>query len=187
MKEQIVDLLKQGKQCTEIASIVGCAKATVSYHAKLNGFQKYSQTRYNWEEISQYQNEGHSVAECQKEFNVNTGAWHSAAKRGVIKSKDNSFIFTKVNHKINSMRLKNAFLKTGVSYQCAICSIFEWQNKPLTLQLDHIDGDNTNNNFDNLRLLCANCHTQTDTYAVKNCKKYKNKIHALVIALASNE
>ena len=41
----------------------------------------------------------------------------------------------------------------------------------LVLQLDHIDGDNTNNNLDNLRILCPNCHSQTHNYAGR-----KNKI-----------
>ena len=42
-----------------------------------------------------------------------------------------------------------------------------WNNKPLVLQLDHIDGDSDNNSLDNLRLLCPNCHTQTDNYGSK--------------------
>ena len=39
-----------------------------------------------------------------------------------------------------------------------------WNNKPLMLQLDHIDGDSDNSLISNLRLLCPNCHTQTETY-----------------------
>ena len=39
-----------------------------------------------------------------------------------------------------------------------------WNNKPLVLQLDHIDGDSDNNYLTNLRLLCPNCHTQTETF-----------------------
>lgn len=40
-------------------------------------------------------------------------------------------------------------------------------NKPLVLQLDHIDGDSDNNHPINLRLLCPNCHTQTDNFGSK--------------------
>ncbi|MCA1799704.1 MAG: HNH endonuclease [Actinobacteria bacterium] len=48
---------------------------------------------------------------------------------------------------------------------CLWCNLgVEWNGKPLTLQLDHIDGDRNNNELDNLRLLCPNCHTQTDTW-----------------------
>jgi hypothetical protein len=42
-----------------------------------------------------------------------------------------------------------------------------WNNKPLVLQLDHIDGDSDNNYPTNLRLLCPNCHTQTDNFGCK--------------------
>lgn len=42
-----------------------------------------------------------------------------------------------------------------------------WNNKPLVLQLDHIDGNSDNNLPSNLRLLCPNCHTQTDTFGAK--------------------
>lgn len=39
-----------------------------------------------------------------------------------------------------------------------------WNNKPLTLQLDHIDGNSDNNLPNNIRLLCPNCHSQTETF-----------------------
>ena len=42
-----------------------------------------------------------------------------------------------------------------------------WNGKPLTLQLDHIDGNNENNLKENLRMLCPNCHTQTPTWGFK--------------------
>jgi 5-methylcytosine-specific restriction endonuclease McrA len=43
-----------------------------------------------------------------------------------------------------------------------------WNGKPLTLHLDHIDGDHGNNLLENLRILCPHCHTQTPTYGAKN-------------------
>lgn len=45
--------------------------------------------------------------------------------------------------------------------------------KPLTLQLDHIDGNSDNNNLSNLRLLCPNCHTQTETFTTRQKKDTK--------------
>lgn len=55
--------------------------------------------------------------------------------------------------------------------ECAICGqLPEWNGKPLKLQLDHIDGDAFNNLFDNLRILCPNCHTQTETFTGRNTK-----------------
>ena len=56
-------------------------------------------------------------------------------------------------------------------YQCSECGISEWNHKPLTLQIDHIDGNHKNNVIENLRWLCPNCHTQTDTWGVKNASE----------------
>lgn len=60
--------------------------------------------------------------------------------------------------------VKRHFLKL-VEYKCKCCGITEWLGNPITLQLDHINGTHTDCRFENLRLLCANCHSQTDTYA----------------------
>jgi hypothetical protein len=60
--------------------------------------------------------------------------------------------------------LRRAMLEIGISYKCSICSISEWNSKKLTLQIDHVDGDWRNNEICNLRFLCPNCHTQTETW-----------------------
>ena len=53
-------------------------------------------------------------------------------------------------------------------YKCECCNNIEWMGKPIPLELHHIDGDNTNNTLENLKLLCPNCHAQTDNYRSKN-------------------
>lgn len=45
-----------------------------------------------------------------------------------------------------------------------------WNGKKLCLQLDHIDGNSDNCNLSNLRILCPNCHTQTETFTSRNRK-----------------
>jgi 5-methylcytosine-specific restriction endonuclease McrA len=59
-------------------------------------------------------------------------------------------------------------MKETKGYKCACCGISEYMEKPLTLQVDHMNGDASNNMPDNLRLICPNCHSQTDTYGAKN-------------------
>lgn len=51
---------------------------------------------------------------------------------------------------------------------CWKCGITEWNNAKLVFEVDHIDGNSTNNSSDNLQLLCPNCHSQTSTYKGKN-------------------
>jgi len=61
--------------------------------------------------------------------------------------------------------------KTNIS-NCEICGIDnEWNGKKLTFEIDHIDGNRENNYFSNLRYICPNCHSQTDTFRAKNIKK----------------
>ncbi len=69
----------------------------------------------------------------------------------------------------NMTRLKLRILKSNlIEYKCAICGINEWLGKKIVLQLDHINGNNRDNRIENLRLLCPNCHSQTETYCGKN-------------------
>lgn len=71
--------------------------------------------------------------------------------------------------------LKKKLLSQGVfQHKCYNCGRTEWNNKPIPIELEHIDGDSNNNTLDNLTILCPNCHAQTPTYRGKNCKgKYK--------------
>lgn len=53
-------------------------------------------------------------------------------------------------------------------YKCSICGLTEWQNKPITLVLDHINGNPYDNRPENLRLVCPNCDIQLPTFGSKN-------------------
>lgn len=91
-----------------------------------------------------------------------------AARNRELNSKD---IFKKDSVNRHST-VKNRILREElIPYQCAICKIGPiWNNAKLTIQLDHINGDSSDNRLENLRFLCPNCHSQTDTYCSRNFK-----------------
>lgn len=56
-----------------------------------------------------------------------------------------------------------------LDYKCQNCGCDgNWQGGLISLEIDHIDGDNSNNELSNLRYLCPNCHALTETYRGKN-------------------
>lgn len=63
---------------------------------------------------------------------------------------------------------RNIIRNNLLPYKCAICGISKWNNKTLSLELDHINGMNNDNRLENLRFLCPNCHSQTTTYGSRN-------------------
>lgn len=68
--------------------------------------------------------------------------------------------------------LKIRLIQDGYfDYKCNECGLVEWRGKELNLHLDHINGDKFDNRIENLRLLCPNCHSQTDTFCIKNVAK----------------
>lgn len=82
------------------------------------------------------------------------------------------------NSGFSRKNLKNKILEHKLlSYECYICkNKGEWLGKSLSLHLDHINGINNDNRLENLRFLCPNCHSQTDTY----CGKHRKKIHKCI-------
>jgi len=77
--------------------------------------------------------------------------------------------YTKVKGKSCKRDILYRLLVEEKGNLCSECGILStWNGKPLRLQVDHINGEPYNNHPDNLRLLCPNCHTQTETYSNRN-------------------
>ena len=83
--------------------------------------------------------------------------------------RNNGEIFENKHPQYQTNKLRIRLIKEGIKeHECESCGIREWMNNPISLELDHIDGNKTNHSLDNLRILCPNCHSQTSTYRGKN-------------------
>lgn len=87
---------------------------------------------------------------CQREFEYNSITYPKFLQ-GKIKERN---------------VLRKILLRQGLG--CSVCKIENWNGKKITLEVDHISGNSDNNMPENLRLLCPNCHSQTETYKGKN-------------------
>lgn len=114
------------------------------------------------------QNSGNhqSVRNRIKALNISTSHFfESYAGRNFTKERGLSDILVKDSTYLNTVALKKKLIKYGVlSYKCYECGITYWQHRKLSLHLDHINGIREDNRIENLRLLCPNCHSLTETY-----------------------
>lgn len=82
------------------------------------------------------------------------------------------------NGLVDQPQTLKTYLTNIRGYKCEECDIFEWRGKKLSLHLDHIDGNSDNNLPSNIRLLCPNCHSLTDTYTGRNTKNTKRSSYS---------
>ena len=97
--------------------------------------------------------------------------------------RDETNVFVE-NSTANQSTLRRWYVKGEYTeYKCSICNQEPvWNNKPLTLILDHINGVNNDDRLENLRWVCPNCNQQLDTTGARNFKRIK---HEVVITSAS--
>jgi hypothetical protein len=113
--------------------------------------------------------------------NIDTSHWTG---QGHLKNKKNPWNKSKnktedllvTGSTFQTFKLKQRLLNEGlIQNKCFECGIISWNGKEISLHLDHINGKSNDHRIENLRMLCPNCHSQTDTYCAKN-KKIKFEI-----------
>lgn len=119
---------------------ISCA---TSFNNKLKGKAKYNCVNCG---IDLLRNKKYCNVNCQQE-----------------KQTDNKI----KNGTVQSRTMKRVLLKER-GEKCWCCGITEWNEKKITFELEHIDGNSSNNSIENLSILCPNCHSQTSTYKAKN-------------------
>lgn len=81
----------------------------------------------------------------------------------------------------DTCKLKSRLIREGLKEnKCEMCGITEWNGKELNMQLHHKNGNHKDNSFNNLQMLCPNCHAQTESYCGKSSKKHHNKENKIV-------
>ena len=72
----------------------------------------------------------------------------------------------------NRNHLKKRLFDAGIkARRCESCGLASWQGQDIPLTLHHVDGDRHDNRLENLQILCANCHSQTDTWSGRNPRR----------------
>lgn len=101
------------------------------------------------------------------------GKGSNKGKRFAPRKTDSEYFCT--NSTTNRGSIKGRIIRNNlIPYECADCGLKDiWNNKKISLQLEHKNGISNDNRLENLCFLCPNCHSQTDTYAGKRFKKPK--------------
>lgn len=122
--------------------------------------------RHDWRLVQRYYDEGHSFYECMRVFKFSRAAWHKALRRNEIKTRPLGLpLFTLLAGGKSRGNIKTRLLRAGMlRNQCYECGLTKWQGEALTVQIDHVNGVRHDHRLVNLRMLCPNCHSQTETY-----------------------
>jgi hypothetical protein len=116
-----------------------------------------------------------SYAQCLEKMNlVKAGGNYSNLQKNIDKfGIDTSHMLGQAHNKGKEFKKFDNLLRPSsikkrliheMGHQCQKCQNSMWNNLPITLELEHIDGNNRNNSKENLTLLCPNCHSQTSTW-----------------------
>lgn len=112
-----------------------------------------------------------------EKLQLNTSHWGKTTGRSKI---DDSLLFSQNSKNYSKSKLKKKIVECGLlEYKYQRCNISEWEGETLSLHLDHINGNRYDDRLINLRFLCPNCHSLTETYCVRNIKNKKKIFYCM--------
>ena len=146
-EEQFIQIIKQSSSCAEAMRTMG----------------------YNCTTGNSYTAVKRRIAE----LNLDVSHWADNTKNAHVANKIPQDKYFAINTPHSGGHTRKRLLKDGLmEYKCSLCgNTGEWNGQPLVLQVDHINGDHNDNRLENLRFLCPNCHSQTETFAGKNLSR----------------
>ena len=131
------------------------------------------QKTVEWQAVQEFYDQGNSFLACRAAFGFAKESWRKAVRRGAIVARPHRWPLERVLHECRSRAsVKKRLLADGLlKNECEECQISEWSGKPISIQIDHRNGIKHDNRLENLRMLCPNCHSQTETFAARNRKR----------------
>jgi len=154
---QLPLLVKESYNLSQVIDKLGFSKSGDMYKTIQQYISQLNIDTSHWRRF--YHSHRHVPNPCDKEVFILNSDW------------SNRFIRLRI-------------IKKGIMpYLCAQCGISTWNGSNLSLQLDHINGNNRDNRLENLRLLCPNCHSQTENWGKKR-KTNKESPMSLLVPLS---
>jgi hypothetical protein len=134
--------------------------------------------KFDWSAVQRFYDAGNSYRQCRGQFGFAAASWTKAVRRGELTARARRIPLAELLLKPRTRRtVKKYLLEAGILVNvCELCGLSEWRGKPLTIQVDHRNGIRDDHRFENLRMLCPNCHSQTDTFGARNLKRLRGMV-----------
>jgi 5-methylcytosine-specific restriction endonuclease McrA len=143
--------------------------------------------KYKDEDIINFSKEVFSIAGLLKKLNLMTvGGNYKNIKKNLQRLKVDTSHWTGQGWNKNqqlkdwncyarSINFKNHLIKIR-EHRCEKCSLTEWMDEKIALEIHHKDGDSANNVLENLQLLCPNCHSTTSNWRGRGARRIGGEI-----------